>query len=114
MEKESALNAREFVNQVLPAALEMMKSKTRGLRCVLGFHLLGEGGGHWTIRIQDNEVRLEEGVTDYLDCVISIPAQDYLALAQGTLTPYEAVSKGKIGISGNLGLASRLRSLFRV
>lgn len=114
MGKESPLSAREFVNQVLPAALQMMKSKTRGLRCVLGFRLLGEGGGHWTIRFQDDEVRLEEGVTDYLDCVMTLPAQDYLALAQGTLTPYEAVSKGKIGITGNLGLASKLRGLFRV
>jgi putative sterol carrier protein len=114
MEKQGALTAREFVNQVLPAALEMTKSRTRGMSCVLGFHLLGEEGGHWTIRIQNTEVQLEEGITDYLDCVITIPAQDYLALAQGKLTPYEAMSKGKIGISGNLGLAARLRSLFRV
>jgi len=102
------------VNQVLPAALELMKPKVKGLRCVLGLHLLGEEGGHWTVKIQNNQISIEEGVTDYLDFIMTLPAEDYLSMAQGKMTPYEAVSRGKIGISGNLGLAARFRSLLRI
>ncbi|MEW6443673.1 MAG: SCP2 sterol-binding domain-containing protein [bacterium] len=115
MEEQSpARSARDWVNQALPLALEMMKPRTKGMHCVLGLHLAGEQGGRWTIKIREGEVLLEEGVTDYLDCVMTIPATDYLSLAAGTLTPYEAMSKGKIGLSGDLGLAAKFRTLFRI
>jgi putative sterol carrier protein len=114
MGTENNMSARNFVNQILPMALEMMKEKTKGLQCVLGLHLLGDGGGEWTLKVNDGIASVEEGVTDYLDCALSVPADDYLALASGQMTPYEAVAKGKIGISGNLGLATRLRSLIKM
>ena len=108
------MKARDFVNQVLPAALEMMKGKTKKLDCVVGLHLLGDDGGKWTLRIHKGEASVEEGMTDYWDCALTIPAQDYLAMAAGELSPYDAMAKGKIGVSGNLGLAAKLRFLFRV
>ncbi len=108
------MDAREFVNQMLPVGLEMVKSKTRGLSCVVGLNLMGEGGGRWTITIRNGETKVEEGVTDYLDCVLNVQASDYLGLASGTLNPYEAVAKGKIGITGDLGIAAQLRSLLRI
>ena len=108
------MTAREFVNQVLPAALEMMKAKAARFNCIVGLHLPGEGGGKWTLKLREGEASIEEGETDYWDCALTIPAQDYLAMAAGTLSPYEAMAKGKIGISGNLGLAAKLRFLFRV
>ncbi len=113
-EPGTGLSARDFVNQVLPAALEAMQDKVKGLRCVVGLHLLGEEGGKWTLRIEPGHITVEEGMTDYWDCAISIPASDYLAMLSGRLNPYQAVSKGKIGMSGNLGLAAKLRFLFRV
>ena len=106
--------ARDLVNQVLPAAVEMMKEKTKGLNCVLGLHLMGEGGGDWTLKVEDGTASVEAGVTDYWDCALCVPAEDYLALASGRMSPYEAVAKGILGISGNLGLAATLRSLFRM
>ncbi len=113
-ETDGMMKARDFVNQVLPAALEMMKGKTRNLDCVVGLHLLGDDGGKWTLRIHQGEVAVEEGMTDYWDCALSIPAEDYVAMAAGSLSPYQAMAKGKIGVSGNLGLAAKLRFLFRV
>ena len=114
MTETKAISAREFVNQMLPVGLEMVKNKTRGLNCVIGLNLLGEGGGRWTITIRNDQTRLEEGVTDYLDCVLSVQAEDYLSLVSGKLNPYDAMAKGKIGISGDLGTAFRLRSLFKI
>ena len=111
---EGMMKARDFVNQVLPAALEMMKGKAKKFDCTVGLHLLGEGGGKWTLRLHEGKASIEEGVTDYWDCALSIPAEDYLAMAAGILSPYQAMAKGKIGISGNLGLAAKLRFLFRV
>ena len=114
MQTDAALTPRDLVNQILPAALGMMQDKTRGLRCVLGLHLLGPGGGKWTLKVADGSASVEEGITDYWDCALSVPADDYLSLASGRMTPYEAVARGKIGISGSLGLAAKLRSLIRM
>jgi len=114
MADATSMTAREFVNQILPAGLEMMSKNTKGLNCIVGLHLLGEGGGTWTLTITNGQTRLEEGVTEYLDCVFSIPAEDYLLLVSGRMNPYEAVAKGKVGISGDLGVAARLRFLFRI
>jgi putative sterol carrier protein len=111
---DEGIKARDFVNRVLPAALEMMKGKAEKFDCVVGLHLLGEDGGKWTLRLKKGEVSVEEGITDYWDCALNIPAGDYLAMAAGTLSPYQAMAKGKIGVSGNLGLAAKLRFLFRV
>ena len=108
------MKARDFVNQVLPAALEMTKGRTKKLDCIVGLHLLGENGGKWTLKLHKGEASIEEGITDYWDCALSIPADDYVAMAAGTLSPYQAMAKGKIGVSGNLGLAAKLRFLFRV
>ena len=114
MPGEESMTARSFVNQMLPLALQMMKKKTQGMDCVLGLNLIGDGGGEWTLKVQNGDASVEEGVTDYWDCALSVPAQDYLALVSGQMSPYEAVAKGKIGISGNLGLAAKLRSLFKL
>ena len=111
---EQGLSARDFVNNLLPVALEMMKEKTRGLHHVLGLHLLGDNGGSWTVKIEDGSASVEEGITDYWDCALTVPAEDYLALATGQMSPYQAVAKGRIGISGDLGLAAKLRSIFRI
>jgi len=113
-QEQASLSPREFVNQVLPAALSMMSAKTKGLHAALGLHLLGEGGGNWTVKIHDGSASVEEGVTDYWDCALSVHAEDYLALVSGRMTPYEAVARGRIGISGHLGLAAKLRSVFRI
>ncbi len=114
MPLEQSMGARDLVNQMLPAAMEMMKEKTKGLNCVLGLHLMGEGGGDWTLKIKDGSASVEQGITDYWDCALCVPAQDYLALASGQMSPFQAVAKGILGISGNLGLAATLRSIFRI
>ena len=46
------------------------------------------------------------------DCVVQVSYEDFLSLIKGQLNPMGAVMQGKVKISGSMGVAMKLNSLF--
>jgi putative sterol carrier protein len=88
------------------------KEAARGLNAVFQFDLAGDGGGKWHVLIQNDQCQVKEGAHPSPNITISMTAQDYLDMLAGKLNGQMAFMSGKLRISGDMGLALRLQSLF--
>jgi putative sterol carrier protein len=88
------------------------KEAAQGLNATYQFDLSGEGGGKWQVLINSDKCEVKEGAHPSPNITISMTAQDYLDLLAGKLNPQMAFMTGKLRISGDMGLALRLQSLF--
>ena len=90
------MTARQFLfalpSKVSPAAIE-------GLETVFHFDLEGDNGGQFTIRVADQKVTVEDGLTDEPKCVVRATGDNFVGLASGDLNPMMAVLTGKVKIT---------------
>jgi putative sterol carrier protein len=88
------------------------KQAAQGLQAVYQFDLSGDGGGKWQVAVDNDKCDVKEGAHPSPNITISMTAQDYLDMVTGKLNPQMAFMTGKLRISGDMGLALRLQSLF--
>lgn len=77
------------------------------------FNLSGAGGGEWWVKIADGAATTGQGRADSPDVTMAAEAGDYARIAQGKLDGAVAFMQGKLKISGDMGLATKLQSMFR-
>ena len=89
------------------------KDAAKGLTATYQFDLSGDNGGKWHIVINNETCDVKEGAAASPSITISMSAQDYVDMSTGKLNPQVAFMSGKLRISGDMGLALRMGSLFR-
>ncbi len=89
------------------------KDAAKGLNAVYQFDLSGDGGGKWHVMINNDQCQVKEGPHASPSITISMTAQDYLDMLSGKLNGQVAFMSGKLRISGDMGLALRMQSLFQ-
>ena len=88
------------------------KDAAKGLNAVYQFDLAGDGGGKWSVAINNEQCAIQEGAHPSPNITISMAAQDYLDMVAGKLNGQMAFMTGKLRIQGDMGLALKLQSLF--
>lgn len=83
-------------------------------RAVVLFHLTGEEGGEWTVRIADQQCIVEKGTDIQPDLRLDASAQDIIDLFMGRLNPMKAFFSGRLKMQGDQRLAFQLASFFRL
>lgn len=96
--------------EVMPSRFN--KEAAKGLNAVYQFDLSGDGGGKWHAIIKDQTIEVKEGQHASPSITISMAAQDYLDMLSGKLNGQVAFMSGKLRISGDMGLALRMQTLF--
>lgn len=74
--------------------------------------LEGDGGGNFTVVIENGSCTVEEGLLGVPDCVVRSKASTYLEAETGKLNPTMAVMMGKIKVS-NIGVMSQFITKFK-
>jgi putative sterol carrier protein len=87
--------------------------KAVGLHAVVQFELTGEGGGRWTVAIDDGKLSVVEGAPREPQLTFVVSAQDYLDISQGKLSGQLAFMTGRLKAVGDLRLAMKMQTLFR-
>lgn len=72
----------------------------RGVKCTYELRLTGEGGGVWTVSIQDGVCRVREGFADHADVRYTLDARDWCRLALGFMNDREAFGSGRLKKDG--------------
>ena len=80
-----------------------------GLRATYAFVV--ESGKAWTVRIDEQEVTVSEGITTSVDCTISATEETFSRLVERKLGVMSAYLTGKLKLSGDLGAAMQLSKL---
>ncbi|HYB91512.1 MAG TPA: SCP2 sterol-binding domain-containing protein [Candidatus Binataceae bacterium] len=88
------------------------KDAAKGLTATYQFDLSGDNGGKWHVVINNQACEVKEGPAASPSITISMAAQDYVDMTTGKLNPQVAFMSGKLRITGDMGLALRMGSLF--
>ncbi|HVS65986.1 MAG TPA: SCP2 sterol-binding domain-containing protein [Thermoanaerobaculia bacterium] len=84
----------------------------QGLDAVIQFDLSGEGGGQYYAIIANGACEVNEGRHDSPTMTVSMAGSDFVDLIQSRLDGMSAFMSGRLRVSGDMGLAMKLQSLF--
>jgi putative sterol carrier protein len=88
--------------------------KAQGVEAVVQYHLSGDQGGDWVVRIGGGACVVEKGTAEAPNLTLSAEASDYLAVVTGKLNAMSAFAAGKLKLKGDLPLAMKLMSFFKL
>ena len=87
--------------------------KAEGLDGVVVLDLDGEGGGTYSLIIQDQTLAIEDGARPDPTVTVQTTAENWLAINRGDLNPMMAMMQGKLKIKGSIPVATKFQDLFR-
>jgi len=91
-----------------------LPEKAPGVDAVIQYHLTGEEGGDWVITIRDGQCTVTEGTAENPRLTLTADAQDYKDVILGKLDGMKAFMTGKLKLSGDLNLAMKLTTFFKL
>jgi putative sterol carrier protein len=95
----------------MPANLSPDAAK--GMNATIQFNLSGDNGGQWYVAIKDGKADVTQGTAPSANMTLSMTAQDYVDMITGKLNGQMAFMSGKLKISGDMGLAMKMQTLFK-
>ncbi len=84
----------------------------KGITANYGYIITGEGGGEWTVCVNDGDVKVLEGIHDP-NVTTTCAAQDWIDITLGKLDGMAAFSSGKLKVEGDLGLLTKATQFFK-
>ncbi len=100
---------KEFF-QTLPRALD--RDAAEDVDAVYQFDLTGPQGGQYVLSIRDGTCTVQEGTHDDPHVTLSMAGEDCMKVLSGQVSGQSVVMSGRLRISGDVGLAMQLKSLF--
>jgi putative sterol carrier protein len=88
----------------MPGQLDPNAAK--GVNSTIQFNLSGDNGGQWYVTIT-------EGTAPSANMTMTMAANDYVDMTTGKLNGQMAFMSGKLKISGDMGLAMKMQTLFK-
>lgn len=76
------------------------REHARGAVCTYELRLTGEGGGVWTVSIQDGTCRVREGFADHADVRYTVDARDWCRMALNRMDDRDAFRAGRLKKDG--------------
>ncbi len=103
------------VPQLIEGMCEYFKpDAAQGVNAIVQYHLTGNEGGDWVITLKDGQCTVNTGTTTNPTMTLNADAQDYKDIITGKTNAMTAFMQGKVKLSGDLGLAMKLTSLFKM
>jgi putative sterol carrier protein len=95
---------------LIPGKITRNPDKARAVGAIYLFRITGEQGGTWTVNLKD-DVGVSPGEVGKADCVIEINESDWQTISANPATAMQLYFQGKLKVSGNVMLATRLQQI---
>jgi putative sterol carrier protein len=88
----------------------------KGMNSVIQFNLSGDGdnAGQYHAIIKDGALQVVEGTHASPSMTMTMAGSDYVDMTTGKLNGQMAFMSGKLKIAGDMGLAMKMQSLFKM
>ena len=103
-------DAQTSFTRDIPRSIESDLDKARAVDAVFLFKVNGEGGGVWTVNMKDAP-GVSEGDSGNAECTIELSTDDWKAMTERPGTAMQFFMQGKIRVTGNAILATKLQSV---
>ena len=103
-------DAQTSFTQNIPASIEKDLDRAKEVGAVFLFRVNGEGGGVWTVNMKDAP-GVTEGDAGDAECTIEISTDDWKALTEKPSSAMQFFMNGKIKVTGNAILATKLQAI---
>jgi putative sterol carrier protein len=106
-------------NQTIPELMEsipqyFVADRAEGVNANILFRLTGDQGGEWTVTIEDKQCKVSKGVVANPRLEFIADAQVCLDILTDKLDGMKAYLTGKIKLKGDIKLAMKITSFFRL
>ncbi|MFH1907084.1 MAG: SCP2 sterol-binding domain-containing protein, partial [Chloroflexota bacterium] len=91
-----------------------LPEKAPGLDAVIQFKFTGAEPGDWYAAIKDGACTVEQGAHPSPKMTLSADSADYVKIFTGELDGMQAFMQGKIKLAGDLNLAMKLMTMFKI
>jgi putative sterol carrier protein len=88
--------------------------RAQGVKAVIQYDIIGEGGGTYHADIADGQVAIRDGAASSPTLTLTMAAQDWLDMTSGKLNGQMAFMSGKLKLKGDMGLAMKLAGMFGI
>jgi putative sterol carrier protein len=85
-----------------------------GVEAVIQYKLTGEQGGDFIINIKDGKCTVSEGIADAPSMTLTADGFDFRDVLLGTANGMQYFMMGKLKLAGDLNLAMKLTSFFKM
>ena len=103
-------DAQTSFTQNIPRSIEKDVDRAKDVDAVFLFKVNGDGGGVWTVNMKDAP-GVTEGDFGNAECTIEISTEDWKALTEKPGTAMQFFMNGKIKVTGNALLATKLQAI---
>lgn len=103
------MTAKELIDS-LPSKLD--KEAAEDLDAVYQFDLRGAQGGQYQLFVNNGTCVVKEGTHENPQVTLSMDGEDCKKLLNGQLSGMAIAMSGRLQITGDIGLAMQLKSLF--
>lgn len=84
-----------------------------GLTKTFQWNVTGEEAGVWALKIVDGAAEVVEGGVEKPDVTMTVSDKDCIAIMDRSLDPMSAFMSGRLKVTGDMMLATRLQNMFR-
>ena len=81
------------------------------INAVYQFHITGDDGGDWVIELTPDKQEVRPGVQADAACIITMKANDFMDMINGSLNSQMAFLMGKLQVKGEMALALKLQAV---
>ncbi|MCC6748993.1 MAG: SCP2 sterol-binding domain-containing protein [Deltaproteobacteria bacterium] len=106
------MDAKTLFNQKIPAFLQASPDKAKAIDAIYVFKITGDGGGTWTVDLKATPPSCKEGDAGNSECSIEVTDADFNSMLADPNLGMQLYFQGKLKVSGNPMLATKLQQLF--
>jgi len=108
------MDAKTMFDEKMPKALAKDPEKAKELNAIYLFKVTGDRGGTWTVDCKGDPPKVVAGEEGTAECSIELTDEDFEAMIKDPQMGMQLFFQGKIKITGDPVLATKLGNLFGI
>ncbi len=89
-----------------------LPEKAAGVDTVMQFNFTGAQASEWHVTVKDQKIQSAEGTHPNPNMTMTVSSEDYVKIATGEMDATMAFMKGKVKVSGDMGVALGMGKYF--